>query len=292
MPLKIITVYTTMERVLIYNDYPCHYEIIESVIVKHREILNIEHETSIHLYTRPDPSFKEYISTKYPKIKFEKTPRVIFDYYINCTVYDHDVNRLDTTKDSNHKYISHRVTEQLKTNPNVYFLTPLSINKHLSMDVLPYAANKAVADVPIYIIQGNLNQNRRHLDLLKKILDETYQYKFIVKLIGRGVLPPSLHEYKDKIVVRNNLNFIDYHKEFLDGYCILPLISKSTHPGYYATTLTSTINYARGYGLKCLIDKDLQDIYNLDDVEVFNDINDISSAFKKTLETYYSTKNS
>lgn len=283
-----------MKRVLIINDYPFHYEIIESVIVKRREILNIDHETSIHLYIRPDPSFEQYISTKYPNIKFEKRNILTatgFDYRINCTVYDHDVNRLDTTKNSNMKYIAHRVTEQLKTNPNVYFLTPLSINKHMAMDILPYAANKSMSDVPIYIIQGNLNDNRRHLDLLKKILDETYEYKFIIKLIGRGVLPPSLKDYKDKVVLRNNLNFSDYHREFLDGYCILPLISKPSHPHYYTTTLTSTINYARGYGLKCLIDGDLQDIYKLENACVYTDISDISSAFKKTLETYYSTKN-
>ena len=77
------------------------------------------------------------------------------------------------------------------------------------------------------------------------------------------------------------------HREFLNAYCILPLISKNTHPHYYNKKLTSTINYVRGYKLKCLIDKDLQEIYNLEDVEVYNDINDIVYHFKKTLDDFY-----
>ena len=69
------------------------------------------------------------------------------------------------------------------------------------------------------------------------------------------------------------------HKEFLDAYCILPLISKETQPGYYYNKLTSSINYARGYKLKCIIDEDLQEIYR--------DINDIESCFINTLENFY-----
>ena len=80
---------------------------------------------------------------------------------------------------------------------------------------------------------------------------------------------------------------MNYHKEFLDAYCILPLISKQTHPHYYIDKLTSSINYARGYKLKCLIDKDLQKIYNLENVEIYNDINDITTGFINTLEQFY-----
>jgi predicted membrane protein len=91
-------------------------------------------------------------------------------------------------------------------------------------------------------------------------------------------------------VFKNNLDFQEYHKKFLDGYCILPLITKQTKPQYYTNKLTSTINYAKGYNLKCLIDKDLQDIYKLDDVEIFNDINDITISFENTLKTFYETE--
>jgi len=77
-------------------------------------------------------------------------------------------------------------------------------------------------------------------------------------------------QHKSQIILKNNLNFKDYHKEFLDAYCIIPLISKKKNPRYYKNKLTSSINYARAYKIKCLIDRDLQDIYNLNDVEIYN----------------------
>ena len=123
--------------------------------------------------------------------------------------------------------------------------------------------------------------------MLIKILDQSYEYDFIIKLIGRGHLPKELDKHKNKIVLKNNLNFIDYHKEFLDAYCILPLISKETRSQYYNSNLTSSINYARGYNLKCIIDEDLQEIYKLDNVEVYRDINDIEGCFINTLENLY-----
>lgn len=279
--------HTSYMKILIENQVNYHYEIIESVIKKYAEILDICSETKVDIYlhikksTGTTESFIDYIHYKYPYIKFGYIND--YDYYINCTVYDRDFDKLDKHK-SNKKYISHEITDRLKRNPNVFFLTPLSGKNYFYADVFPYLEYKRS---PIYIIQGNLNQNRRYLDLLKKILDQSYKHKFIIKLVGRGYLPKELEKYKDKIVLKNNLNFTDYHREFLNAYCILPLISKNTHPQYYNKKLTSTINYARGYKLKCLIDKDLQEIYNLEDVEVYNDINDIVYHFKKTLDDFY-----
>ena len=185
------------------------------------------------------------------------------------------------------KYIAHEITDRLKTNPNVYFLTPLSKKNIFIADILPYNNEKKKSSIPIYIIQGNLNHGRRNLNLLIKILEQTYNFDFMIKLIGKGRIPRELIKYKNKIIVKADLSFEEFHKEFLDVYCILPLISKKTHPHYYTNKLTSTINYARGYKLKCLIDKDLQDIYNLPDVEIYNDINDIVKGFKNTLKEFY-----
>jgi len=278
-----------MKKLLIINTYPCHYEIIETVIINYYKILEIDKTIpiKIYLYILYDKSFINYINSTYPNIEFKNIDN--YDYYINCTIYDKNYEYIDKQK-LNKKYISHEITDRLKKNPNVYFLTPLSNSNFFYANILPFSNNKILSTVPIYIIQGNLNQNRRNLSLLTKILDKNYKYKFIIKLIGRGHLPESLLKYKNKIVLKNNLNFIDYHKEFLDGYCILPLITKKTHPQYYTTKLTSTINYAYAYKLKCLIDKDLQNIYNLDNVEIFNDINDIQSIFEKSLEHFYNKK--
>lgn len=274
------------KKILITNAVNYHYEIIESIIVKCHEILKISKNVKIkiHLLIGNNINFKEYIGKKYPEIKFERLKS--YDYYIFCTVYDIDYLRLDK-KNSNKKYILHEITDRLKENPNVYFLTPLSKQNYFYTDILPFASRKTIFNTPIYIIQGNLNQNRRYLNLLIKILDNNYKHQFIIKYVGRGNLPKELQKYKNKIVLKNNLNFMDFHKQFLNAYCILPLISKKTHPQYYTTKLTSTINYARGYNLKCLIDKELQDIYELEDVEIYNDIDDISIGFAKTLDQFY-----
>ena len=87
--------------------------------------------------------------------------------------------------------------------------------------------------------------------------------------------------------MKSNLNFIDFHKEFLDAYCILPLISKETHPQYYNSKLCSSINYARAYNLKCLIDRDLQQIYKFGNISLYKDIDDIANCFANTLKNYY-----
>jgi len=277
-------------KLLIINHCHCHYEIIESIIVKYYEILEIDKNTPIHIYLSilDNIIFKNYISNKYPNIKFENISN--YDYYINCTIYDKDFDNLEKNK-LNKKYISHQITERLKQNKNVYFLTPLAKINFIYTDILPYSNNKKYTNIPIYIIQGCLTSGRRNFDLLKKILDNTYDYNFIIKLIGYDYeYSNELQKYNDKIIIKSNLNFVDYHKEFLDTYCILPLISKNTHKNYYTNKLTSTINYARGYKLKCLIDNDLQKIYNLNDVEIYNDINDIVSAFNNTLKSFYSCK--
>lgn len=275
-------------KIQIVNLYRFHYEIIESVIVKYKQLINIDFNSSIeiHLNIKENKSFQDYILEKYDYVKLGIIED--YEYYINCTIYDKDFDYIDK-KDSKKKYIAHEITDRLKKNPNVYFLTPLA-NKFFYADILPLSQLKKKVEFPIFIVQGNLNQNRRHLPLLIKILDKEYKYKFKVKIIGRGVLPDSLIKYSDKIILKNYLNFLDFHKEFLDGYCILPLITKKTKPKYYSKKLTSTINYARGYKLKCLIDKDLQDIYNLDDVELFNNIDDITLAFEKTLNQFYENR--
>ena len=274
-------------NLLIENSINCHYEIIESIIVKCRHILNIKNDIpiNIYLYIINNQIFKKYITNKYPKIIFK--PIKNFNFYINCSIYDKHYEYLDKKK-SNKKYISHEITERLINNPNVFFLTPLSKINYIYADILPFCDNKKKTNIPIYIIQGKLNENRRYLDLLIKILDNTYNYDYLIKLVGKGILPPKLNKFRNKIILKNNLNFYDYHNEFVDAYCILPLISKKTHPHYYSKKLTATINYTRAYNLKCLIDHDLQEIYNLKYVSVYTDINDIELSFKKTLEDYYS----
>lgn len=272
-------------KLLIKNHCNYHYEIIESILVKYHEILgDIPHNLEIFLDVYKNISFQNYIQQKYPNVQFKKIQD--FDYSINCTIYDKNFQQLDTDL-SNNKYISHEITNRLQKNPNVFFLTPLSKTNYIYTDILPFSENMIKTKIPVYIIQGNLNGGRRHLDLLKDILNQKYQHKFIIKLLGRGYLPNELNEYKNQILLKNNLDFIDYHKEFLDGYCILPLISKDTHPQYYTNKLTSTINYARAYNLKCILDENLQSVYKLKNVIIYKEDIDIRNAFQKTLDEFY-----
>lgn len=278
-----------MKSLLIYNKQPCHYEIIESVIVKINEIFNVDFlNIKIYIKVVKNSSFINYIKDKYPSISFDKPEK--YDYYINCSIYHKDLKNITQDSKLNTRYIAHEVTSQLESNENVLFLTPISKRGFFSANVLPFSEQVKRANIPIYVIQGNLNQNRRNFNLLVKILSQKHKYIFKIKLIGRGKLPNKLEKYKKRIILKNNLDFITYHKEFLDSYCILPLISKKTHPQYYTKKLTSTINYCLGYKLKCLIDKDLQEIYNLPDVETYKDESDIVNSFKKTLKDFYENK--
>ncbi len=280
--------------ILIENLYNYHYEILESLILDYNKIIpyisNQDQNVTIYLVINENKSFETYIKSKYPKIIFG-IPKT-FDYHISATTYDYEKDYKKIFKNSKrYFYISHHVSDRLQKLSNVYYLTPIG-NKYIYADKLPFneITNKKSSDTPIYIIQGGLKVANRYYKLLEKILEKNYEYDFIIKLAGRGNLPHQLKKYSNKLVVKNNLNFIDYHKEFLNAYCILPLITKKTHPKYYVQKLTSTISYCIGYNLKCLIDKDLQNIYNLKDVEVFNDENDICEAFNKTLVEFYNNK--
>lgn len=278
----------------IKNNVNYHYEIIETIITNYHKILNIEHTNDMSIFisiinnSSSNSFFIKYIKTKYPQIQFSVPSN--YDYCIEATIYDRHYN--DIKKNSNkYFYISHEVTNRLKQLKNVLFLTPLGNDNNIIADRLPYIEDKIKSNIPIYIIQGNITAYRRNYTLLQKILDSNYEYKFIIKLVGGGKeLPDELKKYSDKIVLKKNLNFIDFHKEFLDAYCILPLITKNSHKQYYTNKLTSSINYCIGYQLKCLIDKDLQDIYNLNNVEVFKNENDIVDAFKKSLHDFYNLK--
>jgi len=279
----------------IFNKIPGHYEIIESIIVKYREFFDDIDKEKVEIYldlkeSDANASFQLYISEKYPSIQYRKQDGTPFDYYIHCTIYNSHFPKLQKKK-SNQKYIAHNITKRLQENPNVFFLTPLAGTKNLiSCDILPFMDQKRKTDIPIYIVQGGLKNSRRNFTLLRKILSETNcNQPFIIKMIGRGELPDELSEYKERIVVKSDLDFIDYHKEFLDGYCILPLTSIHSHPQYYSTKFTSTINYAKAYKLKCLLDEDLQKIYQLENAQVYKDESDIKEAFLQTLSDFYET---
>ena len=276
-------------KILIENLVNFHYEIIETIINKYDILLNIVKKKNdiIILNIIKNDSFISYILSKYKNIKLCTIDDFDYDYFINCTIYENNLNGI--IKDNKYIYIAHEITENLKKHENVYFLTPLcNTNKFFYADILPYSEQKKKNKVPIFIIQGNLTDKKRNYKLLDNILN--YQDKtnlnYYIKIIGQGSLDSKYKNYK-KLIIKENLEFKDYHNEFLDAYCIIPLITKESHSIYYKNKLTSSINYGKAYDLKFLIDKDLQDIYNLTNVEIFINEIDFLKKFIKCINDFY-----
>jgi hypothetical protein len=283
--------------IVIRNKENFHYEILESIIQKYHYIINLNPlinnflKDDIYLnINKKNNSFVNYIMGKYPNIKVVTSNSLPsnYDYYINATIYEKDIPRLNFN-DKRNFFVAHQVTKRLINYDNVYFLTPLCGNsRYFDCDILPFQDQKKQNNLPVFIIQGNIGSNRRNYKLLEVLLNNNFEYKFKIRIVGKG--KKFFEGFQDKIEWKLNLNFQDFHKQFLDAYGILPLISKKSHPQYYKNKLTSTINYARGYKLKCIIDSDLQNIYNLSDVSIYdpNDMNSIASSFESVLKTFYS----
>lgn len=259
-----------------------HFEIIESIILKYKQILNITHDCQIYLNVK-DYIYKTYIKKKYNDIILKKINN--YDYFIECTFYPKDINK-NYKNLSNHIYICHEFNNETLNKNNIFYLTPLSNKNYISANILPYSNIKIKQNYPIYVIQGSLIPQRRDINLLLKILnDESLcNLNFKIKILGKNISSLIMnHKNKHKLIIKKKLNFIDYHKEFLDVYCIMTLISKSTHPQYYRNKLTSSINYASGYNLKCLIDINLYKIYKLENSYIYNNDNDFLDVFKKSI---------
>lgn len=269
----------------IKNVHDFHYEIIESAIVKYKQIFNLRNDdnsTIIYLKIKKNKTFISYIKNKYPNVKINIIPYKI-DYFINCTIYEKDCKTIKNKK--NYKYIAHESTDKLKSYNNVLYLSPLAGKNYFVADILPFSDQMKVTKIPRYIIQGGFD--RRNFKLLENILNKNYDYDFEFIILGKGNIPDYLEQYKNKFTVKKDLNFIDYHKEFTKVYCILPLVTKKTHPSYYKNKLSSSVNYILGYNCKTIIDKDLQNIYKLNNAEVFDNEYEISDAFSKTLIDFY-----
>jgi hypothetical protein len=313
-----------MSEILILNTPPYHYEILESCILKIRDIFNVNDGpiTFTLVINKNDTTFKEYILDKYSDnlsftiniyfvsshemptdFKFSGLENIInknYDHILFATLLQNEKTFFNTYDLLKTKYISHTIMEYEKNNNQCIYLTPLGGENFIYCDILPYTEDIKIAREPIYIIQGNLTFERRDYNIIKNILDmhiasNYHNIKFTVKFVGRGKLPTILDrpEYEKYISLKNNLCFIDYHKEFLDAYCIMPLISKQTHPQYYNNKLTSTINYGKAYNLWFLLDDELQQIYNLPKVFKYNykDIT-IYDKFLESLLQFYNISNS
>ena len=155
---------------------------------------------------------------------------------------------------------------------------------------LPFKNKKQNSEIPIFVIQGEFK--RRNWNLLKKILERKYSIPYKIKILGNGAIPITLKKlfttYNDIVEIKQDLNFQDYHREFLDCYGIIPCISKMENAAYYLNKLTSSINYGLGYDLWFLVDKDLQEIYNLKKSKIYTD--NIDDIFESLLHIFAQKK--
>ena len=274
-----------------------HLEVIESIIHKYPLIIrqtihSSEEQIFIDLKDDVDKSFIKYISEKYPKIKFGLPKIIHFTIYITFYPNEKSLNMVRNKDPQKNFFICHRVFKERENYPNIFFLTPLSINNFISANILPFESSKKKnTDIPIFVIQGNFSECRRDYNLLKVILKHKFEYPFKIKLLGRGDIPKIVKSNPDLFIICQNKNFIEYHQELNDCYCIMTLITRKRNKKYYKGCLTSTINYALAYNLKCIIDSQLQDIYHLPNVEVYQKPRDIVNAFGRALKYFFSKKN-
>ena len=86
---KLITIFIDNEN------YNCHYEIIESIIVKYNEIINIkfnDNEIKIFIKCYNNIEFINYIKNKYNYVIFANC--INPNYHIYSTIYDRDYNKI------------------------------------------------------------------------------------------------------------------------------------------------------------------------------------------------------
>ena len=272
----------------IYNCCNYHYEIIESIIIGHEKIIGkkikkifITTKYSMKRFSRK--SFENYITMRYPEIKFGY-PKYYSDVYtINITMYPKDKKYIKKNV-KNKFYIIHEIHKDFLDYKNVFALTPL-FPRYIIPSILPFREYKKISNIPKFIIQGGVD--RRDISLLYNILNKSKtKNKFQIKILSR-IKPPN-DILNDKRIIHKKLDkFMDYHDEFTDCYCIIPLISYEKQPHYYSKKCTSSINYAIGYNVKCLMDSRLQSIYKLKKAEVYYNNNNISKKFDQIVNNFY-----
>lgn len=249
------------------------------------------------------PSFIKYLKEKYPNIiiykNLEEVAKNNFTHIIHATAQKssapeavNGIRPQQFIKNNRVAYISHDICDEMKAYDNVYFLSNLNQNidnnKILNAIHLPFKDEKIKTNVPIFIIQGSifrmLDNKTRNLEMLKSIINTETSLDYKIKIVGssrynKDVLLKLLFddiEYKtnlNKIEIKINLDWNDFHKEFLDASFIYPLISKEDQPEYFDSRITSSYNYGRAYGLKFFINKDFKDTYSIKDNEcyIYND---------------------
>lgn len=285
-----------VKTILISNPVAYHYEILEEVILQARTIVQ-DNSTilfDIYLSIVRDPSFEKYIFEKYPFLNLATISSMKYDYIIHATVYPkhehHMLSKIKITRNSKKEFfILHETETIFKNYKNVYSLTPFLPKNQLHISHLPFSHYTTIkTEIPIFAVQGNLKKERRDWSQLVTILSQSFTFPFLLKLIGRGDLPDELKPFETMIILKNNLNFMDYHYEFLDVYCLLTLNSPESTPQYFKNKFTSNVAYLNTYGLRGIMHRKLYQLYpHLKNISTFENDNELLSSFQKNLFDFY-----
>ena len=270
-----------MKKILIINNIDYHYEILESLFTIFLKKIHYESEYKVYMFIQKNIEYQTYIVSKYENVTFlDNITDIFFDIEIYATIYPKDIKYIENSKINKKYYISHRVDKDLQKFPNVYFLTPLCLSDNYIIPTVLPVIKKNKTRIPIFCIQGNISEKRRNYKSLIPIFEKYENRTFRIK------------KYKNKIIIENNHNFINYQDAFKDVYIILALIDDTFEHNYFTIQLTSSISYSISYDIPILIYSKLNDIYEKDLKKsiVYKDQNEMNVQFRKLLNKFYDEK--
>lgn len=318
-----------MSKILISNNVPFHYDIIQSMIEKYDELLKIEKDSSdtIDLYMVDDYShvtpnlnfiqLKRYLSQKY-KIRFiDSVDYSIYDYEIHGTAAKQSAPETDggirpehMIDDNKRVYISHDVDEELLSFSNVMFLSnfgreDIPMDRIFIVDRLPeVCVEKNI--IPNIVIQGSFVRSKfdrtRDYSILEDILSIDYELDFKITIVGAWHQPDfNINEFidmpritdsnKNRINVLLNKDWKTFNSICANADLIAPLVSKKEQPHCFSNKITSSIFYGRGYQVRMFVDDDFVKAYNLTpEQSVVYNRDRIQDSFKEFLEDFYKNK--
>jgi len=268
-----------------------HHEILESVYFHIDFILKkpLRDTSDVYLYIQPNPSFQAYMSQRYPYLRWcDKNTLPHYNYRIQCSFYPEKTTYSSSPSEF---YIAHGSNKKYPYRPNIYYLTPLCKHpqNYFFATHLPFRHDPKISSVstPIFVVQGDLK--RRCMKSVVRLLTfAPPSMPFKIKILSKTQeLPLELEPWKDQLIVQCNLDFQDFHREFLTVDGLLFLTDRKKNSAYYSTKLTSSVNYCKAYSLPCLIDTSLQSIYSLANAFVHEDQDDLCDAFHRMLQDWY-----
>ena len=267
------------KHLFISNNYLAHYECIETLIVKYKEIIkkNINFD-KIYLRLHKDTnwefgnlnkySFIKYIKNKYPEISFYIPKK--YEYFIETTYYyDSDTYQ---HKDK-HFYLSHRFTKNYES--NIFYISKI-------FDKLPYCDDSFINEnIPIYLVIGDLT--KRNISELKDLIQLKSNKKFKIRILSRSItICENLKQIDiyNRLEIFNNLYFEEFHKKIVDCYCILFLL----YPFDYDNKFTGAYSICISYNKLGILRKENNKIFNIKNALEYEE--NFINIFNKSLELY------